>query len=316
MEAHVNGIANKIRYNEEKRGKKRNTSLENINLLSDPAVSSTRMIRVGIISNTISNNIQSDIFKDRKMKRARIDGPDSSTDQRMISAIPEVSSEISSLPLLVLTTPLQRLFLNRSNLVKINKRLKEDSLRIEKRIQAISEALEGAIQTIRMLAAKLTNTLFGDFKNAKRRAEEIQDELSSLRDVDILDKNSYCPRLIVLGGLYKRLEEISSVLKAIRQIENHQSSVLSFASVFENRQISVLSSASVLVQEALGAEKIRVENLQKEYGCLMVQIEEIKARQEDVKKQIDKEKFKMDRKSLRQKQFNLASEEILDSIHN
>ena len=94
METHVNGIANKIRYNEEKRGKKRNTSLENISLLSDPAVSSTRMIRVGIISNTISNNIQSDIFKDRKIKRARIDGPDSSTDQGTVSAISKVSSEM------------------------------------------------------------------------------------------------------------------------------------------------------------------------------------------------------------------------------
>ncbi|KAK2703766.1 hypothetical protein QYM36_017898 [Artemia franciscana] len=167
-----------------------------------------------------------------------------------------------------------------------------------------------------MLIVKLMNTLFGDFKDARRRAEEIQDELSSLRDIDVIDKNSYCPRPKVLEGLYKRLEGISSVLKAIRQIENHQNIVLSFASVFENRQISVLSSASVLVQKVLAAEQIRVENLQEEYGCLILQIKKIKARQVDVEKQIEKEKFEMDQKLLRQKQFCLASEGNLDSIHS
>ena len=94
MDENVDGVANKIGYNQEKRGKKRNTNLENISLLSDPAVSSTTVIRAGNISNTISTNIQSDVFKDRKMKRARIDSPDSSTDQGTVSAISEVSSEM------------------------------------------------------------------------------------------------------------------------------------------------------------------------------------------------------------------------------
>ena len=60
--------------------------------------------------------------------------------------------------------------------------------------------------------------------------------------------------------MYKRLEEICSVFRAIRQIENHRSWVLSFASVFENHQISALSSTSVSIQEALVAKQIRVEN--------------------------------------------------------
>ncbi|XP_065582349.1 uncharacterized protein LOC136041582 [Artemia franciscana] len=316
MDENVDGVANKIGYNQEKRGKKRNTNLENISLLSDPAVSSTTVIRAGNISNTISTNIQSDVFKDRKMKRARIDGPDSSTDQGTVSAISEVSSEMSNLPLLVPITPLQRLFLNSPNLVAVNERLKEDSLMIEKRTQAISEALEGAKQSIRILVAKLTNTLYGDFKDARRRAKEIQNDLSSLTDMDILNKNSYCPRLKVLEGLYKRLEETSSVLKAIRRIKNHQSSVSSFATVFENHQVSALSSASVLVQEALAAEQIKVENLQEEYCCLLEQGKEIKVRQEDVKKEIHKKKLEMEERLIRQKQFYLVSEENLDCIHS
>ncbi|KAK2703703.1 hypothetical protein QYM36_017862 [Artemia franciscana] len=82
MEEHVDGVANEVGYNEEKRGKKRDTNLENISLLSDQALRSTSIIQAGNISKPISTNIQIDIFKDGKMKRARIDGPDSSTDQQ------------------------------------------------------------------------------------------------------------------------------------------------------------------------------------------------------------------------------------------
>ena len=93
MEEHVDGVANKVECKKEKRATKRKINLENISLPPDQASSSTSIIRAGNIFGTVSTNNQSDKFKDSKMKRAKVHGPDSSTEKGMVSNISEVLSE-------------------------------------------------------------------------------------------------------------------------------------------------------------------------------------------------------------------------------
>jgi FtsZ-binding cell division protein ZapB len=192
-------------------------------------------------------------------------------------------------PLLAHITLLEKLFLNRSNLIKINEQLKEESSRFEERLQAVSEALDRTKESMRMLLAKQRNALDSEFKEARKKAEEIMAELSSLKDVDLLHNPSFCSKLQELQGLDKRIEEIYLVLKDPGLIDTHQT--------------SAFVSSSILVQQSLIAMQMRVQTLQEEYGYLKVQREIVKVQQNDVEKQMDGNKFEIDKELIRRKRL-------------
>ncbi|XP_065579135.1 uncharacterized protein LOC136039385 [Artemia franciscana] len=270
--------------------------------VESPDCSSLRDLRTEISESKSENDAAFSDFETSKNGKqvnllAKINslGPESNLipdEQDFYSPISEASSPQASSTSLVDSTLMEQLLLKRSKLVEVIAQLEEKRSKIEETMKASFESRERVKASKKriskdqndMLIAKQSNKLLEkEFKEVKQKAEEIQIEITSLSDADLIKGNSYLSRLQELQGLYTRIQEIK------KEIGNHKT--------------SVLLSASVSVQGVRIAEQMKVQNLQEERSYLEVQRDAIKRRQGNLEKQLEENKMEIDKELLKQEEF-------------